>query len=83
MGQVEVYEILKAKRLNGDHRFFSKKNIEGFMRDKGYSNGMIQNVNNNLTALWNSKHLELKMTDDFRDWRRLFRIKDKYINGGN
>ena len=79
MGQVEVYELLKEKRINGDQRFFSRKNIENMMKLKGYSNGMIENVRRNVISLEASGYLEIKMSGDFKDWRRLFRLKDKYI----
>lgn len=35
MSQSDVFELLKCKRLSGDDRFFSMKDIQRLLSDKG------------------------------------------------
>lgn len=37
MGQTEIYELLKNKRLSGDNSAFSAKEIQVMLKDKGLS----------------------------------------------
>ena len=79
MGQIEVYELLKNRLASGDDRFFSVAEIEKMMKDAGYTNGMIHSIRGQLLKLELSGYLDVKMSGKFRDWRRLFRIKKKYV----
>ncbi|MEA2056659.1 MAG: hypothetical protein U9O78_03045 [Patescibacteria group bacterium] len=81
MGQIDVYELLKELRLREDHRYFSSSDIIKLMKEKGFSNGVLESVRRNLISLEISNYLDVKMTGKFRDWRRLFRLKDKYVKG--
>ena len=78
MGQIEVYNLLKELRLSGDNRFFSSADVIKMMKDKGYSNGVLDSVRRNIISLEMTNYLDVKMSGKLRDWKRLFRIKRKY-----
>jgi hypothetical protein len=78
MGQIEVYEILKAKRLANDNRFFSSSEVEKFIKDAGFSVG---SVRRSLNILKHSGYVEVKLNSKFSDWRLLYRLKGKYVKG--
>ena len=76
MGQIEVYNYLKNKRLSGDVSYFSVAEIEKGLREKGYGNGTVQTVRGSLVKLEYWGYVETVMTGKFRNWKRLFRIKE-------
>lgn len=77
MGQIEVYELLKNKRLSGDESYFSVSEIEKMMRDAGYTNGCIKSVRASVLSLYDYGYLDSKMISKWRDWKRVFRLSDK------
>lgn len=81
MGQIEVYDLLKRERLTGNDRFLSVTEVEKLMKAEGYTNGCIKTVRWNLLRLEESGYLEFKMSGKWSDWKRLYRIKDKYLGG--
>ena len=79
MGQIEVFELLRKVRLCGDDRFFSVNEVEKLMKEDGYTNGSLASVRRSLLILENYDYLEIKMSGEWRDWKRLYRVKDKYV----
>lgn len=78
MGQIEVYEFLKEKRGYSD-AWFSVADIEEGLKEKGYSNGTIGAVRGDVLRLEWSGYLEAKKKGKLSDWKRVFRLKAKYI----
>jgi DNA-binding transcriptional ArsR family regulator len=79
LGQVEVYQLLKDMRESGDDRFFSVNEICKLMKNKGYTDGVIEGLRKHLLKLYYAGYLEDKMTNKYSNWKRLFRIKEKYV----
>lgn len=84
MGQIEVYELLRSRRLTGDDTWFSVSDVEKLMREAGYTNGCIKNVRASLLTLYEYKYLDSKMVTQWSDWKRLFRLAEKkYMEAKN
>lgn len=80
MGQIEVYELLKNLRTCKDERFFCVREVENLLKEKGFSNGVLKNTRRSLMRLSLSGYLEVKMSGKVTDWKRLYRIKEEYVN---
>lgn len=80
MGQVEVYNLLHDLRKSGDDSFYSQREIQAKLRDKGESNGLLKGVWGDLRALERSGYLEVKMSGKLQDWLRLYRLKARYLH---
>lgn len=52
MGQQEVYELLKNKRLSGDDRFFSIAEIRRMVIEQHSNTNSVENVSRSLERLW-------------------------------
>lgn len=78
MGQIEVYEFLKDKRALEDTYFSVKQVCEG-LRERGFSNGILQGVRGDLLRLEWAGYLEVRYSNKFDDWLRLWRLKKKYV----
>lgn len=78
MGQIEVYEWLKKKREFGDD-WFSVADIEAGLQEQGYTNGVIYGVRGDVIKLEWSGYLEATKLGKLSSWKRVFRIKAKYI----
>jgi hypothetical protein len=52
MGQQEVYELLKNRRLSGDDRYFTIREIKGMLLDKDSETNGIPYVSRALERLW-------------------------------
>ena len=79
MGQIEVYELLKKERLTGNDVYFAPADVKKLLKENGYTNGCLEGVWKDLLKLSDSGYLEFKMSGKFSDWKRLYRIKDKYV----
>lgn len=79
MGQTEVYFFLRNKRLSGDEGYFSCSDVEKALRDKGFTNGVIESTRRSLVKLELWGDAEIKMSGKFRDWKRLYRISDREL----
>jgi hypothetical protein len=79
MGQIEVYNYLKKMRLTGDHKYFSVREVEKGLKQQGYSNGVLDTVRGSLIKLEYWGYVETIMTGEIRNWKRLFRIKEKEL----
>jgi len=77
MGEIEVYEILKEFRLKGDDRFKTIKDIEKIMIERELPN--YRNVYRNLNSLTRLGYLDFELNTNFKAWRRIYRLKDKYL----
>lgn len=72
MGQNEIFAWLAARRRAGDHRFFSRKEIEKEVGG-GYR------IYGQLDALYLFKYLEVRMAG-FSS--RRYRLRARYVPGG-
>lgn len=81
MGQIEVYEFLKVQRASGCHDFFTCVMVEKALKAKGFSGGLIEGVKGDLLRLELSGYLEALVGG--KDWRRSWRLKDKYIKSAS
>jgi len=79
MGQSEVYKFLLDKRLSGDEGYFSCSDVEKGLRDKGFTNGVIESTRRSLVKLELWGDADIKMSGKFRDWKRLYKISDREL----
>jgi len=77
VGQIEIYELLKNKRLSGDDRFFTVPEIKKMLR----SEGLVSNVRTGLQTaqLESFGYLEAKRISKRSDSWRAFRLKKSYL----
>jgi len=78
MGQIEIYEFLKAQRMGGCEDYFSASEIYKALQDQDLPACNKNNVYVSLIQLERFEYLEVKMNGKFRDWKRLYRIKKIY-----
>ena len=83
MGQTEIYEYLKKKRVCGEDRFFTIKEVETHLADLGQNP---KNTGTKLLKLYNHGYLEIRVKPlvkgrPWHGWNRKYRIKEKYKNG--
>lgn len=76
MGQIEVFEFMKGMRLSGRDAFFSCRAVEGALKERGFSGGVIKGVRGDLLRLEFSGYLEARIEE--RAWVRCWRLKLKY-----
>ena len=76
MGQVEIYEWLKDRRLSGDERFFSHKEIKAGMDELGQSTLRLRAC---LIQLESFGYVDTECSGKRNNWFRRFRIKDACI----
>lgn len=79
MGQIEVYEILKKERLTGNEAFFCVREVAKLLTEEGFENNNYDMARKSLMKLSLSGYLEVKMSGRFSDWKRLYRLKSKYV----
>ena len=60
MGQQEVYEILKNKRLSGDDRYFSIADVRKIIINNPSDTNSVETVSRSLERLWYWGLLERK-----------------------
>lgn len=61
MGQSEIYELLKVKRLSGDNSYFSTSQIQKMLNGKGL--GTTTNcINNSLSKLRMFGYLDMRLS---------------------
>jgi len=63
----------------GDEGYFSCSDVEKGLRDKGFTNGVIESVRRSLVKLEFWGDVEIKMSGKFRDWKRLYRLSEKAL----
>ena len=78
MGQIEVYEFLKAEKLKGNEKFFSASEIYKLMKEQGLEPGHKNALYVALIQLERFEYVDIEMQGSLRDWHRLYRIKSKY-----
>lgn len=79
MGQIEVYEFLKTERRSGNNDFFCVREVLQMMTERGQKNGGYDVVRRSLMRLSLSGYLDVKMSGKVTDWKRLYRLRNKYI----
>lgn len=79
MGQQEIIEYLRGKRVTGDDSFFTIHEIA-----KGCNGGSVHYaaVRKSLYSLVRMRIVESKAEGDLFEWVRTFRLADKYIEEG-
>jgi len=79
MGQIEVYEFLKDRRKAGDDSFISIpkmcKEIQAYKLNKQNPRGLRTAV----VTLEAYGYLDVMREGKHSDFRRVFRLKDKYL----
>lgn len=82
MGQTEVFEWLKKKRISGDESFFYPREIEKGLKELGFSNGTLCNIRGDCFRLWQGGNGCLELYDydttGSTNWMKGFRVKKKY-----
>lgn len=78
MGQIEVYEFLKAQRSCGNHQFWTIKEVVKALKEQGMSNGSLEGVKGDLVKLELAHYLDGLVQRN--GWNRAWRIKLKYVN---
>lgn len=73
MSQSDILEWLKGRRLAGDERFFSARDIEKEMLSVGVS---VLKCRRQLNKLYTYKYLEIRL-DTL--WNRRYRLKRRYV----
>jgi len=81
MGQIEVYEWLKIRRLTGDHNFFSVLEIKNGMAESGMCSLARQGVAVSVMKLESDGKLDVDVVGNYRNFRRVVRLKNKYVKG--
>lgn len=81
MGQIEIYELLKIQRLTGNDEYLCVNQVQKLLKDAGYTNGCLKTAWMSLAKLNDAGYLDSKMSGDYSDWKRLYRLKDKYVKG--
>jgi hypothetical protein len=79
LGQIEVFELLKRERQTGSEKFYSVSEVEKLMKQNGYTNGCIKTVRSSLLLLYEFEYLDSVTSGKWSDWKRSFRVKDKYL----
>jgi hypothetical protein len=76
LGQSDILDWLRQRRLSGDHSYFTRKEIEQAMSSKGLK---AYNVRAQLNALYVYHYLDV---DYDLDWpfNRRYRLKKKYCS---
>lgn len=83
MGQSDIYEALKNKRLSGDDSYFNSREIMAMLNGKGISINL-STVQTNLVQLRMFGYLDTKI--EAKKVKRitypfiLYRLKKEYIN---
>lgn len=82
MSQDTIFEILRIKRLSGDHSYFSAEQIRDMLKDKGL-NIYRSNVYHQLSQLRIFGYLDLKTCSGKRNGRLnmyvSYRLKKDYL----
>ena len=76
MGQEEIIDFLRSRRLAGDHSFFSVQEIKKGLNGGSLHPGAIRRC---LYSLVRRKVLESRAEGDLFDWYRSFRILEEYV----
>lgn len=79
MGQLDVLQWLINRRVKGDHKFHTIKEIQKGLADKGLSNGAIKGVGVDLYRLNSTGYVDYKGRGIWKH-RKYFRVKNKYKN---
>jgi hypothetical protein len=79
MGQIEIYEHLRKKRLQGVNSYFTARQVQLELSEQGLSKGALWNVLSDLLSLEKHRYLEAEVQGPVGHWVRAFRLKDKYI----
>lgn len=77
MGQIEIFQILKERRLAMDDRFFKVSDIKKLLRQKGYSGN--SGVGIQLAQMERFEYLEAKRITKRGEHWRSFRLKSEYL----
>lgn len=77
MGQIEIFEILKGRRLAGDDRFFTVKQIRNMLRSVGKNENCKTGIQ--CAQLEAFGYLEAQQQRRKHDHFRAWRIKIAYM----
>jgi hypothetical protein len=77
MGQIEIYELLKKKRLAGDDSYFPVARVRKMLRAEGKPENC--NTGLQLAQLESFGYCEAKKIHKNNEFWRAFRLKSKYL----
>jgi len=72
MGQIEIYDYLKAQRSSGNEEYFTARQIQKELNHNCRVYGA-------LIQLETYGYLEVKRTGKIHDWSRAYRLKKKFL----
>jgi hypothetical protein len=79
LGQIEVYQFLKDRRAAGDNSFISVAGISNEIKTHQLNNINPRGVRSAVCTLEAYGYLDVKKPGKRSDFRRLFRLKKKYL----
>ena len=79
MGQIEVFQFLKDMRLSGDDSFFAIPQIADQIKDHKLYNQNPRGVSPAIITLEAYGYLDIEKPNKKSNYKRLFRLKDKYL----
>ena len=78
MGQIEVFNYLKDKRLSGDDSYFSIPQISKGLKDNQLYKCNTRGIWAAVCTLENYGYLEVVKPNKKTEYRRMFRLRNKY-----
>lgn len=78
MGQIEVYEWLRAQRKRNSF-YFTVGEVSEALKSSGYSNGVLHGIRGDLLRLEFAGYLDVKLGGTLDNWARRWRLKLKYV----
>jgi len=79
LGQIEVYELLKNRRLTGDHNFMSVPEIIKAIKEHKLHSQNPRGIWAAVCTLEAYGYLDVKKQGKLRDFKRVVRLKKKYL----
>lgn len=77
MGQIDIFEVLKERRLSGDDSFFTIKQIRALLREAGKTENMRTSLQT--AQLEAFDYLEAKRIRKKSDHWRAFRVREEHL----
>jgi len=78
MGQIEVYDFLKNKRVSGCEKFYSARDIYNGLREANINGSNMVRMWASVSSLESSGYLDVRLESRFKHPVRKFRLKKKY-----
>jgi len=79
MGQIEVYQFLKDRRMAGDDSFLSVSNLSTDIKSHRLNSLNPRGIRSAVCTLEAYGYLDIKKPNKRSKFRRMFRLKKKYL----